>query len=95
MNENPVAQNTTSLAEAGSDKNLAHRAPTLAAMPEEKFEEPLDEKRRREYRGVVLDPELRAKADAADNHIITSDTAEACIFSGSSYEGGGCKRPIG
>ena len=42
------------LAEAGIDKNLAHRARTLAAVPEAKFEELLGEKRHREDRRVVL-----------------------------------------
>ena len=65
-----------SLAEAGIDKNLAHRARSLAAVPAEKFEELLEalsplqrrnahEKRRREDRRVALDPEVPAEADAA------------------------------
>lgn len=53
------------LAEAGIDKNLAHRARTLAAVPAEKFEDLLKDKRRRENRRVVLDAEFQAEADAA------------------------------
>ena len=52
------------LAEAGIDKNLAHRAWTYAAVPEEKFEKLLTEKRQRDNRRVVLDPELQADAEA-------------------------------
>ena len=53
------------LAEAGIDKNLAHRARSLAAVPAEKFEELLHEKRHRGNPRVVLAAELRAEADAA------------------------------
>ena len=53
------------LAEAGIDKNLAHRARTYAAVPEEQFEELLSKKRRRENVRVVLDPEFQAEAEAA------------------------------
>lgn len=53
------------LAEAGIDKNLAHRARTYAAIPDEKFERLLDKKRKRANRQVVLDPEFQAEAEAA------------------------------
>ena len=53
------------LAEAGIDKNLAKRARALAAVPEQKFEELLGEKRCRQDRRVVLDPERREDADSA------------------------------
>ena len=53
------------LAEAGIDKNLAHRARKLAAVPQEKFEEQLGEKRRRNDRRLALDPEAPTPADAA------------------------------
>lgn len=53
------------LAEAGIDKNLAHRARGYAAIPEEKFEKLLKNKRQRDNRRVVLDPEFQAEADAA------------------------------
>jgi hypothetical protein len=57
------------LAEAGIDKNLAHRARTYAAVPAERFEDLLKDKRRRENRRVVLDPEFQAEADAARRDI--------------------------
>jgi len=57
------------LAEAGIDKNLAHRARSYAAVPSEKFEELLSRKRRRESVRVVLDPEFQAEADAAARDI--------------------------
>ena len=44
------------LAEAGIDKNLAKRARTLAAVPGEKFEKLLGEKRQREDWRTVLHP---------------------------------------
>lgn len=53
------------LAEAGIDKNLAHRARTYAAVPEERFEKLLTTKRQRDNRRVVLDPEFHAEAEAA------------------------------
>ena len=53
------------LAEAGIDKNLAHRARSLAAVPAEKLEALLHEKRHRGNPRVVLAAELRAEADAA------------------------------
>jgi hypothetical protein len=52
------------LTEAGIDKNLANRARALAAVPDEKFEELLDEKRHRNDRRVVLDPEVPVDAIA-------------------------------
>jgi hypothetical protein len=55
LRQNPVG--TPTLAEAGIDKNLAHRARTLAAMPEEEFQELLDEKRHWQDRRVVLAPD--------------------------------------
>lgn len=57
------------LAEAGIDKNLAHRARTYAAVPEEKFEDLLDKKRQRESVRVVLDPEFQMEAEAAARDI--------------------------
>ena len=63
------------LAEAGIDKNLAHRARSLAAVPAEKFEELLHEKRHRGNPRVVLAAELRAEADAAPG-IEPPDVAE-------------------
>jgi hypothetical protein len=60
-----VENKPASLAEAGIDKNLAHRARTLAAVPNQKFEELLTHKRQRENRRVVLDPEFQAEAEAA------------------------------
>jgi hypothetical protein len=53
------------LAEAGIDKNLAHRARTYAAVPSEQFEQLLTNKRKQESRRVVLDPEFQAEAEAA------------------------------
>lgn len=70
---NPVsmggAEKPASLAEAGIDKNLAHRARTLAAVPEEKFEKLLKDKRERDNRRVTLDPEFQAEAEAAARDI--------------------------
>lgn len=60
-----VEEKPASLAEAGIDKNLAHRARSYAAVPEEKFEKLLQDKRRRDNRKVVLDPEFQAEANAA------------------------------
>lgn len=60
-----VEEKPASLSEAGIDKNLAHRARSYAAVPEEKFEKLLQDKRRRDNRKVVLDPEFQAEADAA------------------------------
>lgn len=60
-----VENKPASLAEAGIDKNLAHRARTLAAVPAEKFEDLLKDKRQRDNRKVMLDPEFQAEADAA------------------------------
>lgn len=57
------------LAEAGIDKNLAHRARTLAAVPGEKFEKLLKDKRQRDNRRIVLDPEFQAEAEAAARDI--------------------------
>jgi len=48
------------LGEAGIDKNLAHRARTYAAVPQEKFEQLLTDKRQSENRRVVLDPDVEA-----------------------------------
>jgi hypothetical protein len=67
LEENP--QDTPTLAEAGIDKNLAHRARTLAAVPAEKFAELLDDKRARGNRRVVLDPDFEAEAEAAARDI--------------------------
>ena len=57
------------LAEAGIDKNLAHRARTYAAVPEDKFEKLLKDKRSRENRRVVLDPEFQALAEQSARDI--------------------------
>ncbi len=57
------------LAEAGIDKNLAHRARTYAAVPEERFEQLLSRKRRRDSTRVVLDADFQAEADAAARDI--------------------------
>jgi hypothetical protein len=52
------------LAEAGIDKNLAHRARTYAAVPQEQFEQFLMDKRQSENRRVVLPPDVQAEAEA-------------------------------
>lgn len=57
------------LAEAGIDKNLANRARTYAAVPEEKFEQLLSDKRQRDNRRVVLDPDFEAGAEEAARDI--------------------------
>jgi hypothetical protein len=51
-----------SLAEAGIDKNLAKRARSYAAVPEEKFEQLLTDKRQNDNRRVALDPDAEAAA---------------------------------
>lgn len=75
------------LAEAGIDKNLAHRARTYAAVPEKQFEQLLTKKRRRESTRVVLDPEFQVEAEAAardleierDERIALSGGAELAV----------------
>jgi hypothetical protein len=52
------------LSEAGIDKNLEHRARTYAAVPEQKFEQLLTDKRQGENRRVVLPPDVQAEAEA-------------------------------
>jgi hypothetical protein len=68
LEKNPVstrvAEKPASLAEAGIDKNLAHRARTYAAVPEQKFEKLLTDKRKRANLRVVLDPEFQEEAEA-------------------------------
>lgn len=64
-----VESQPASLAEAGIDKNLAHRARTYASVPNEKFEELLHNKRERGSRQVTLDPEFQAEAEAAARDI--------------------------
>jgi hypothetical protein len=64
-----VENKPASLAEAGIDKNLAHRARTYAAVPEEKFEKMLAAKRERDNRAVTLDPDFQAEAEAAARDI--------------------------
>ena len=59
-----IADSPPTLAEAGIDKNLAQRARTYAAVPPEKFEQLLTDKRQGENRRVVLDPEVQAEAEA-------------------------------
>jgi len=62
------------LAEAGIDKNLAHRARTYAAVPQDQFEQLLKDKRQSENRRVVLPPDVKAEAEAM------GDTdSDACI----------------
>jgi hypothetical protein len=63
LRQNPVG--TPTLAEAGIDKNLAHRARSGVAVPEQKFEELLKENRRRGNPRVGLAAVLRAAPDAA------------------------------
>jgi hypothetical protein len=54
------------LAEAGIDKNLAHRARTYAAVPEEKFEKLLARKRKRDdVRVMLADADFQADAEAS------------------------------
>ncbi|CAN5635995.1 hypothetical protein BH10PSE6_BH10PSE6_18120 [soil metagenome] len=57
------------LSEAGIDKSLAHRARTLAAVPQEKFEKLLTDKRQSENRRVVLNSDVQADAGAAARDI--------------------------
>jgi hypothetical protein len=64
------------LAEAGIDKNLAKRARTLAAVPGEKFEELLSEKRQREDRRSVLHP----RGDAEEAGSITRERVESAAI---------------
>ena len=59
LNQNPITK-PPSLTEAGIDKNLAHRARTYAAVPTERFEQLLTDKRQGENRRVVLDPDGEA-----------------------------------
>ena len=59
LNQNPITK-PPSLTEAGIDKNLAHRARTYAAVPTERFEQLLTDKRQSENRRVVLDPDGEA-----------------------------------
>jgi hypothetical protein len=63
LRQNPVG--TPTLAEAGIDKNLAHRARSGVAVPEQKFEELLKENRRRGNPRVSLAAVLRAAPAAA------------------------------
>ncbi len=66
LKPNPVSgEAPATLAEAGIDKNLAHRARTYASVPKEQFEQLLSKKRQNESRRVVLDPEFQAEAEAA------------------------------
>jgi hypothetical protein len=51
-------------AEAGIDKNLAKRARTYAAVPQEQFEQLLTDKRQSENRRIVLPPDVQAEAEA-------------------------------
>ena len=64
------------LAEAGIDKNLAKRARTLAAVPGEKFEKLLSEKRQREDWRTVLHP----LGDAAEAGGITRERVESAAI---------------
>ena len=64
------------LAEAGIDKNLAHRARTLAAVPDEKFEELLDDKRRsQDSRVVLISGASRALSLKAENEALSQQVA--------------------
>lgn len=69
VNKTPVTETPATLAEAGIDKNLAKRARTYAAVPEDKFEKLLKDKRSRENRRVVLDPEFQALAEQSARDI--------------------------
>jgi hypothetical protein len=69
LTSNPPADGPPTLAEAGIDKNQAHRSRTMAAMPKEAFEERLKAKRHRHDRRVVLAPEVEAKAEAGGGDI--------------------------
>jgi len=60
----PAANYAGALSEAGIDKNLAKRARTYAAVPEEKFEQLLTDNRQGENRRVVLPPDVQAEAEA-------------------------------
>ena len=64
-----IADSPPTLAEAGIDKNLAHRARTYAAVPQERFEQLLTDKRQGENRRVLLDPDVPAEAEAATRDI--------------------------
>jgi hypothetical protein len=67
------------LAEAGIDKNLAHRARALAGMVSERFEALLDDKRQREDPRLTLDLEAsRAAATSlkAENATLKQRVAE-------------------
>jgi hypothetical protein len=76
--ETRTPEGPPTLAEAGIDKNQAHRARTLAAMPDEAFEERLGDKRHRKDRRVVLGPEAEAKAEATTSDIAPGErTPEA------------------
>ena len=66
LRHNPSNARPT-LAEAGIDKNLANRARTYAAVPQEKFEKLLTDKRQGENRRVVLDPDVPAAATDIDS----------------------------
>ena len=67
LNQNPLTK-PPSLTEAGIDKNLAHRARTYAAVPTERFEQLLTDKRQSENRRVVLDPDVEAAASMEGVH---------------------------
>jgi hypothetical protein len=68
LTSNPPADGPPTLAEAGIDKNQAHRSRTLYAMPKEAFEERLKAKRHRHDRRVVLAPD-EAKVDAGGGDV--------------------------
>jgi hypothetical protein len=55
VSSTPAFSGPPTLAEAGIDKNLAKRARSYAAVPQEKFEKLLTDKRQGENRRVVLD----------------------------------------
>ncbi|WP_428675128.1 hypothetical protein [Reyranella sp.] len=57
VSSTPAFDGPPTLAEAGIDKNLAKRARSYAAVPQEKFEQLLTDKRQGENRRVVLDPD--------------------------------------
>lgn len=69
VSPDPKPAPVPTLAEAGIDKNLAQRARTYAAVPEEKFEKLLTDKRERDSASVKLDPDFLAEAEAAARDI--------------------------
>jgi hypothetical protein len=67
VSSTPAFNGPPTLAEAGIDKNLAKRARSYAAVPQEKFEKLLTDKRQGENRRVVLDPDREATAPTIES----------------------------